>query len=81
MRNRQFFQGNPISESEFESENGDKYVLTIFDNQTYAVTYPPMRTFSMANTQSVDLNTEEYERIDRLFKAWLITALQKYYEV
>ena len=74
--------GKPIAcDIHFKNRNGDIYALTIYDNDTYCITYPAHREYKRVNVRGIEFNDEKFNSIDPGFKSWLTAQLQQHYEL
>ena len=74
--------GKPIAcDLLFKNKKDETYVLTIYDNKTYCITYPSERSYKRISAVDIASDQSELNRIDLDFKSWLITQLGKHYEL
>ena len=74
--------GKPIAcDLLFKNQEGETYVLTIYDNKTYCITYPSERSYKRISAIDIATDQSELNRIDPNFCDWLITQLRSHYEL
>ena len=74
--------GKPIAcDLLFKNKKGETYVLTIYDNKTYCITYPSERSYKRISAVDIESDQSELNFIDPDFKSWLISQLRHHYEL